>query len=367
MAVKELHKTKNRRKSQINTTTIKEIAQVAGVSYATVSLALRGHPRISDKRKKQIRKIAEQLDYRPNLLVRGLVGGDTYTVGIITTSLDVEALANKITSFEDSARKKGYLSIIAFNPNDPTIEDRLIDELLQRGVDGFVIYPTEYGEHRKLKELVDKNFPIVTFNGNGRLEFKTHDVSLDYYEGGRLQIKHLAEIGRKRIGYVLPVFTCYTIEQRVLGAESAARDIGVDFHLIRIDTGSSGQRAQTEQAYVKVKEYFRENVSRFDAIACQNDLFALSVIRALHKLGVKVPDDIAVIGFDNVSASEFSIIPISTIHQHADVLGRIAFEILEKLLRSKNTKNLPNDFIRITLKPELIVRTSTVGEIPANR
>ncbi len=342
--------------------TIKEIAKVAEVSCATVSMALRGHPRISTKRKTQIKEIAKQLDYRPNLLVRGLVGGDTCTIGMMTPGLDVEVHSARITSFEKSAREKEYLTIMAFSPNDPKLENKLIIRLLQRGVDGFVVYPAEHGEHKELRTQVDKNFPIVTFNGEGRLDFQTNDISLDYYQGGRLQVEHLSAIGKKRIVYICPVFSCYTIEQRILGAKEAAEEAGIDFELLRIDTGTSSQRVQTERAYLRIRDFFRKAASSFDAVACHNDLFALSAIHVLARLGVPVPDDVAVIGFDNISASEFSTFPVSTISQPSAEMGRTAFEMLEKLIKDKKSENPAKEFTRIKLKPELVVRASTIGE-----
>ncbi len=336
-----------------------DIAKIANTTQATVSRALRDDPSISIQTKRRIRKLADELGYRPNLLARGLTEGKTYTIGMITTGLDVEVHSVKITTFEEAARNKGYLTITAFNPNEPGLEDKLIIQLLQRSVDGFVIYPAEHGEHKELRALVEKNFPIVTFNGDGRLDFQTNDVSLDYYEGGKIQIEHLSAIGRKRIAYIYPVFSCYTIDQRVSGAKEAAYNAGVDLELIQIDTGSSGQRVQTELAYEKMREFFRENASRFDALACHNDLFALSAIRALHQLGIKVPDDIAVIGFDNISASEFSMLTISTISQPAEQLGLVAFQTLETLVKEKNSRKSEREFIRIKLEPKLIVREST--------
>ncbi len=340
--------------------TIKQIAQEAGVSYAAVSMALRDHPEISVKRRQQIKKIADKLKYKPNLLVRGLKGKSTHTLGIITTTLDVETTVVKVQSFERAAREKEYLAMMAFNPGTADLEDELIIWLMQRGIDGLAIYPIEHGEHKELHRLVNDKFPVVTFNGKGRLGFDTNDVSVDYYEGGRLQAQHLLEIDRKNVCYIHPKLLFYTIHQRMLGASDFGRQTGMKIDFIGIEAGDTNDRSRSRLVYHQCREVFKNSIRKYDAVICSNDVFALASIHALIDIGIKVPDDIAVVGFDDIRASELSNLSLTTISQCTGQVGASAFDILEKLFH-KNKTGKQDECIRVMIKPKLVVRASTIG------
>src|SRR5262249_166831 len=140
--------------------------------------------------------------------------------------LNVEVTALKIEGFEEAARQAGYVTMITYNPNDPATEDRLIDKLVDRQVDAMAVFPTEEGAHTQLRRLVSNGVPLVTFDGAGRTDLQTDDVSADYYMAGRLQAKHLLELGCKHLCQIKTFPSCYSKDKLRAGFLDQAAESG---------------------------------------------------------------------------------------------------------------------------------------------
>src|SRR5262245_40277178 len=181
--------------------TLREVARLSGMSPSTVSAILnnREYCWAAKSSRQKVLEAAKALGYRPNLAARALRGGQTHTLGLITGALNVEVTSLKMEGFEEAAREAGYVTLIAYNANDPNIEDRLINKFIDRDIDALVVNPSETGTHTELRRLLETGkTPVLTIDGEGRVDIPCDDVSSDYYAAGRLQALHLIELGCRR-------------------------------------------------------------------------------------------------------------------------------------------------------------------------
>jgi LacI family transcriptional regulator len=311
----------------------------------------------SEKSRQQVYEAARTLGYRPNMTARSLRSGKSHVVGLITAALNVDTSNKKICAFEAAARQTGYLAMIAFNPNDPETEDKLLQIFWDRHVDGMLVYPSEHGEHHEMRKLVKEGFPLVTVDGRGRLDFETNDISTDYFSAGRLQAEHLLKLGRRRLCQGMAYPSCYVIEQLRAGAEEGARvadaaaPIHFDFYL-----PPDGGSEITPELFRQVREFLAARRGEIDGFISHDQVSATAVNAAIS-LGIRVPEELAIIGFDNTSAASNCIVPLTTVAQRADEAGRASFELLER--RMEQSGRAPLEAIRIA--PEVVVRASTAG------
>jgi len=338
--------------------TLKQIAKEVGVTPMTVSYALRQDRRISPATRGRVEAAARRLGYRPNLAARSLRGGGTDTVGLITGALNVEVTSLKVQAFDDAAREAGYVTMMTFSPNNGSeFEDHVINKLRDRQVDGIVVYPTERGEHLELRRLVDEGFPVVTLDGVGRIDFETDDISADYYQTGRLQVEHLVSLGHRRLCHIQTFPNCYTKEQLRLGALDAAKEFDLPEPLLcDIDVPHDCGSFAGDAAHQQVRGYLSEHHNEIDAILSY-DLNAAIALRAAYELGIRVPDDLSIIGSDNCPTAHNSVVPLTSIAQPSDVIGRMAFELIRERIRHPRKKSAA--FKQHRVEPRLVVRQST--------
>jgi LacI family transcriptional regulator len=348
------------------TVTIKEIAKRAKLSHRTISAVVgrcgkETTVRVGEKTRQRVLALAQEMGYRPNLAARALRGQSTATLGLITLSLEVEVQARRFTALERIAHENDYLAVCAINPNLPHVEDQLIDWLTQRCMDALVVIPTYEGEHARLRALVQQGFPVVTINGQNRLPFPTWDVSTDHVAGGQAQIDHLLQIGRRRLLLLGPADEAPSVIQRSAGARHSAAQAGVPLTHLRISVPDWPKRlGNMHMVYDQVLQALRPHADRIDGLAASNDHLAMLAIRALASLGRRVPQDVAVVGYDDVMAAELSMIPLTTVHQPAEEDGRTAFDFLTRQLQSREVGQTlkPQQSL---VKPRLVRRASTLG------
>ncbi len=339
--------------------TLAQVARQSGVAVSTVSHILNDRPSCyaSQETRDRVINAARELGYRPNLAARALRGGKTFTLGVITTALDVEVSVMRCSWFEQAARDNGYLTILSFNPNDAASEDRLILWLRDRSVDAIALHPSELGDHIELRALVDEGFPVMTFDGRELVDFPVDDVSVDYALGGQLQARHLLEIGRKRVCIAEGVRSCNVVDQRVNPMIETLRAGGAEPYRLKLDAGNEQRSSrQAILTYQQMLAFLRENHTRFDAVAAVGDMYGLAALRAASELGLRVPQDLAVIGFDGMIAAESNTIPMTTIEHPEQAAGELGFAVLAERLDGVRKKVRQE-----RVPPKLVVRASTVG------
>jgi DNA-binding LacI/PurR family transcriptional regulator len=330
---------------------LKTIAELAGVTEATVSMALRNMDRISVKRRRQISEIARELNYTPNLNARGLSTGKSHLIGLISATNFVEVSANLTDHFEQAVRENGYQLIGSFHQGRADLEIRNIRELIARGADGAVGFPVHNGDHSAWQLLTNANIPAVLFNESP--SFPHSHVMIDFEDGGRQMVHHLLASGYRNPAFVSTDSSSNHILSRIHGWRKACEDADIDFQQrpmfwLKNDSISSSQPDLIAQ--------IRDNPIPFDSLLASTDLVAIASIRALHDQGLKIPEDVAIVGFDDSLVASILPIPLSSVRQPVAEAAKIAAEIL---LRQIN--NPGAEFEQVLLKPSLIVRQSSTS------
>ncbi len=330
--------------------TIKTIAEKAGVSVVTVSRALNNRHDISKEMREKILKIAEEFNYVPNHLAKSLVTRRTKTIGLIIKELVDSFLAEVVQGVSDVAREKGFTIILCHTYDNADQEIEYIRHLRAKQVDGMLIYPTQ-ADKRYIHELKNSPIPYVFLNRHTDA-LRCDYVANDNIEGTYQLVNHLIQQGRKRIVYLCAKPSASSGHERILGCQKAIRENGLPSNYLRVESCDETIESCYNAAKMLIANYRHE----IDAILSWDDRLSLGIIRALFEAGIRIPDDIAVAGYDDSEIAQHLSPPLTTIHQPAYQIGKIAAEILFEKIASEESAEAK----QIILKPELIVRASTV-------
>jgi LacI family transcriptional regulator len=330
---------------------MKDIAKDLGVSVITVSKVLRDHPDIGEETRERVLARVKELDYRPNLAARSLVTGRTYLVGLVVPDLLHPFFAEIAKSLSDVLRKSGYYLIVSSSDEEPELEEQEINQLLARRLDLLIIASCRstvdlFFRIEKQKTpyvLIDRRLPGLAANF----------VGVDDEAVGRLATKHLIDIGCKKIAHIRGPETSPGI-YRMEGYKRALSQAGLkvlDDYIITerkgdVDTRQRGAEAMHQLLNLKPKP---------DGLFCFNDPLAMGAMNCALDQGLRIPDDIAVIGCGNLHYDDSLRVPLSSIDQHSRRIGEEAARIALAILNSKK----PPKPETIVLQPELIMRGST--------
>jgi len=334
--------------------TIYEVAREAGVSGQTVSRVINNRPGVSRETKKRIQEIIERLGYHPSAIARSLSSPKSYTLGVVTAGLKYIGPSRTLSGITRGAEELGYGLLLkeleSFSANN-------IHPLLQwfyaYHVDGIIWAAPEIGDNRNwLADLpADLDVPFIFLTMEKRSDVSI--VTIDNYLGGRMATEHLLGLGRKRIGHIAGPLDWWEARQRKQGWEEALAEVGIKANKRMWVEGNWSPKS----GKLAIKELL-ETYPKMDALFVGNDQMALSVLQTAAQRGIRIPDDLAVIGFDGIPESEFFSPPLSTIYQNQDELGRTAVGELVRLVDQKLQDESPIEPSQISLKPELIVRKS---------
>jgi len=331
---------------------LKDIANDLGVSVVTVSKVLRGKPDIGEETRRRVLARIKKLNYRPNMLARGLASGRTNTVGLIVPDLVHPFFAEFAKSLASVLRTNDYALILASSEEVPEIEEQEIRTLTLRGVDVLLIASCRTGLNRSAEVsdgavpclLVDRNFPRT------RMPF----VGTDDVRAGELAAEHLISLGRKRLAHIGGHNTSPSLARErgfVRAMErhglKTPKSFVVRHERIEEDGDAIGFHAMQQLLKLRTKP---------DAVFCYNDLTAVGAIEAILNAGLRVPQDIAVIGCGNFRYAGYLRVPLSSIDQSTLELGRIAGEMALEL-----SQKTPPAQRSVLMKPSLVVRESTQG------
>ena len=335
--------------------TIYEVAKEAGVSRQTVSRVLNNRPDVSQETRKRVKEIIEQLDYRPSAIARSLSLKKSYTLGVVTAGLKYIGPSRTLSGITREADELGYglllKELASFSANNVS---PFLQWFQSHHVDGIIWAAPEIGDNRNWLAALSTeiNIPIIFLTMDKREDVSI--VTIDNYSGGKLATEHLISLGRKNIGHISGPLDWWEARERKLGWEDALSAAGIqpNEHMW-VEGNWSPQNGKL--AIIKLLEKFPE----MDAVFVGNDQMALSVLQTAWGAGKKVPDDLAVIGFDGIPESEFYFPPLSTIYQNQDEVGRAAVQELIRLVDEGLDDEKEIKPRHITIEPELIVRQST--------
>lgn len=312
--------------------TIRDVAKLAGVSVSTVSLVLRNKEcRVSPETRRRILEAADQLNYVPNQIAVSLVTGKTHTIGLIYADMFNPLYAAQTVALERAAQAQGYHLLIC---NCDNSVERCIQNIVlleSRGIDGFVLQPpaTINANPEQLEQLQCQlrncRTPYII------LDYAIHDVfhdfiAADHRIGGDLAADLLTGLGHKRIGCITGNFSDYGSRHRLEGFRKGLEKHGVPFDASLIYYGNY----QIESGYHGALELFKKDIT---AIFAFSDRIALGVQNAASECGISIPRDMSLIGYDDSVYANICPVPITTVHQPVEILGRRSFEILmERIL-----------------------------------
>jgi DNA-binding LacI/PurR family transcriptional regulator len=339
------------RKTDAKTPDIRAVASMAKVSIATVSRTINGSPVVSDRLSKRVWLAIKQLNYFPNTHARSLVSGRSRLLGIIVENITNPFFPELIQSFEEIAVANGYEILVSSSNSNPAVLTNCIRRMLERKVEGVAVMT--FGEEEPvLDQLVHRNVPIVL------AEFKLEDpkastILLDYSTGIHAAIRHLVKLGHQKIAFLAGPHKLHSAITRENDFRTAMQAAGLPVQkkwVVECDHTLKGGVA----GYAKLNAH----ATRPTAVVCSNDMTAIGVLRAAYIEGLRVPQDLSVIGLDDIAFAEFTMPPLTTIRLSRTDLARAAFEALSQQAEDPANPKLRREFLVST---SLVVRGSTAA------
>jgi len=304
--------------------TLDQVARLAGVSPATVSRILNGTAVVSATRKAAVDAAIAKLGFVPNPVARGLAGGRTLSIGVVTQALDSPFYGSALRGIEEKLLPLGYSPLFVSGQWDAEVESRCMDMLRARRVDGIIVLNGRLTD--KALKAYAKSLPIVV---TGRKLTAPGLVGLyfDNVEGARLATKHLIDLGHRQIAFITGDPKHPDAVDRLQGYRKALEAAG-----IRFDTALVAEGGFFEASGLQALGDLMASRKRFTAIFAANDQMAVGAALGLSRHSLRVPEDVSLIGYDDLSSSLYSNPPLSSVHQSAYELGQLASGVLMQLL-----------------------------------
>ncbi len=327
--------------------TIREVAESAGVSYATVSHVINNTRLVSPETRERVVAAMDALHYRPNALARSLRQGKTNTIGLVLPDSANPFFAEISRSIEDAAFKKGYSVFLCNTELDTQRELFYVDVLSKKQVDG-IIFVAAGDQADSVDFLLRRSMPLVMVDRNVPT-VEADAVLTDNQLGGFLATQHLLELGHTRIACIAGPSSITPSAERIIGYRQALEQAGISYDENLIVRGD-----YHAQSGMDITHSLLTMTPRPTAIFALNDLMAIGALRAATEAGYLIPDDIAIVGYDDLEIARFTNPPLTTIAQPKKEIGRQAVHLLVDRMSEKSRP--PS---RLVLPPELIVRRST--------
>lgn len=308
---------------------IKQISELAGVSVATVSRIINKNGRYSAETEQRVLKIIEEYQYKPNLVAKGLRTNNSLCIGIIVPDITNEFFASIVREVESRLFQNGYTAFICNTDEKTDIEDKYYEELVAKGVDGMI-----YISGKVNKRARYSNIPTIFIDRSLSEETNCITIESDNLQGGYLATRELIKNNCKKIVFIRDKRNISTIENRFNGYKKAFVEakLPIDESLIsNVDTVD----------YSSAKEVINKLLAQgiaFDGVFATTDWMALGAIDAVKEAGFNVPCDVKVVGFDNISISQFSSLPFTTIHQDVKKMSEMAVDLILSIINNGPVK-----------------------------
>ncbi len=324
--------------------TVAMVAPAAGVSAATVSRILNGTAVVSADKKAVVDAAIARLRFVPNPVARGLAGGRTLSIGVVTQAIDSPFYGGALRGIEDELSRAGYSPLFVSGHWNASQEAACIETLRARRVDGIIVLTGRLSD--AALAAYAQSLPVVA-TGRSQKAPGLYALSFDNFEGGRLATHHLLSLGHRRIAFISGDTRHPDAKERLRGYRSALQAAGVSF---APDLVVPGQ--YTEDSGCMAVERLLDSREPFSAVFAANDQMAFGAGLALHRRRLQVPDDVSLVGFDDLASSVYAIPPLSTVHHPVYELGQLAAVAMLQLLGGQTpTATLP--------PPRFIAREST--------
>ncbi len=328
---------------------LKDVARRAGVSFQTTSKVLNDGGTVAPATRIRILGAAEELGYVPNALARSLITRSTATIGVVASDMSQTLLLQPIVGIEREARRHGHSVLIGSIDREGDTSEAVLRTLLERRVDGIILVAPQAEEDERVAALLRGRTPVVS----------THDVAgggipvvhTDQHAVGLMVTRHLTSRGHRRIGTIIGARDRHVTRQRLAGYAQALREAGVDPDPALVEEGDWDVDAAYEAGHRLL-----DRAPDITAIFAQNDIMAIGLLSALYDRGLRVPDQCAVIGCDDIPVAARTIPPLTTVripvHETGEVAARVLFDLIaERPLASPEI-----------LMPARLVHRASTGE-----
>ncbi|HWI64497.1 MAG TPA: LacI family DNA-binding transcriptional regulator [Symbiobacteriaceae bacterium] len=328
--------------------TIRDVAKSAGVGLGTVSRVLNNSGYVKPETRERVLQAAEELGFVPNMVARSLVRKSTSTIGLVIPDITNPFFPAITRGVEDTASTEGFTVFLCNTDNDPLMEAQDVKKLRERQVDGIIFVGTT--DRRELVEgLLSDGLPVVVTDRQVA-ELDIDSVLVDNAAGARAACRHLLEMGHSRIAHAAGHRLTRTGQERFTGYRQALAESGIDLDESLVAWGDF-----TVESGYRVAQVLLGRSPRPTAIFAANDMMAFGVLRAASEAGLSVPDDLSVIGFDDIQMAGLFRPGLTTVRQPAYEMGRMAMS----MLRERIVGSAPGGSRHHTFQPELVVRGTT--------
>jgi len=330
---------------------LKDIARLADVSIATVSMILNNkNQNISASTRENVLRIARESNYIPNAMARSLIIGKTKIIGLIVPEISNPFFPELARGVEDKANEAGYNVIFCNSDDDPIKEERYLEMLAEKMVDGIIFVHTA-NRSEGLEKYIRQDVPVILIDRDMDIDNVKGKVLVNNFHGAYMGVKHLLDKGYKKIAFITGSLKSNITFDRLQGYKKALseHDIPIDEKYIML-----GQY-KSEWGIQATKQLLSEGID-FDSVFCGNDLIAIGVVKTLINNGLKIPDDVGIVGFDDIWMASMIMPELTTVKQPNYEMGYKASEMLIDIIANPET---PSGKKMIFLETELIIRHST--------
>jgi DNA-binding LacI/PurR family transcriptional regulator len=322
---------------------IRAVARLANVSISTVSRSINRVSEVNPKTAKRVWRAIAELDYFPNTQARAVVSGRSRLLGLIISEITFPEL---IQGFEDAAVDHGYDVLFTSTNHDPGRMSLCVRRMLERRVDGVAVMTSQI-ENPLLEQLAEHRVPLV-FVDVGPKKSGVSLLRVDYGHGIRQGVQHLAELGHRDITFITGPKGLHSVRSRQAAFARSIEECGIGFHAMVVEGD------HTMEGGIQAVDYLLKSSRVPTAVMCSNDLTAIGVLHKLYRLGLKAPDDMSVIGFDNIHLAQVTIPPLTTIQMSRFELARAAVTALNAHLEVSGEPKRS-----YMISTQLVVREST--------
>jgi DNA-binding LacI/PurR family transcriptional regulator len=330
-------------------TSIKDIARAAGVSHSTVSRALSDSPLVNEATRARIHRLALEMGYSPDAGARSLVRGHTCTVGVVVTTIADPFSAEVVEGIEGTAYAHGYSVILAASQDEPEREIAAVEMLRSKRVDAVIVTSSRVGALHQ-ERLGAAGVPVILLNSHSQGSAPhTFSVRVDDQHGARLATEHLLTLGHRRIAHIAGLIGHSPSADRLTGYRAALNEAGISFDPARVISGT-GRPTGGELALTQLMAL----ATRPTAVFCYNDMTAIGLLRAARAVGLIVPDDLAVVGFDDITFAAYVSPSLTTVAQPKFEMGQRAMQMALSLMSSRD-----EGMGDVVLQGRLVVRETT--------
>ncbi|HSL44178.1 MAG TPA: LacI family DNA-binding transcriptional regulator [Anaerolineales bacterium] len=343
-------------RSKVARPTIKEVASVAGVSTQTVSRVINERPDVSIETRRRVQEVISELGYRPSALARSLIRQRSHTLGVVIAGLRYIGPSRILSGIASAAEEAGYSLLLKELPQfEENHIEPIFQELFSRHVDGIIWAVPEVGHNRAWidESDLDTEIPLVYLTMEPREDISV--VAIDNYLGGRLAMSHLLEQGYRNIGHISGPMDWWEARQRKSAWQDALQEAGID---IRDEYWVEGNWSSASGA--ESVDMLLEHYPDLDSIFVANDQMALGAIQILSQKGLRIPEDMGIVGFDNMAESAYFSPALTTIQQDQHEIAKLAVKEITKIIEAgwQESEHIP--FQTIIMPPTLVVRQSSL-------